>query len=103
MLRYAAFLVIAGISAGPTLAQDIAPVISPRQVAEGLYYRSRMGKQAAPDDAPSRVDATRSSPTPETRALQARACANRSKFRAQYGPDHPKLKRLEALCKASGY
>lgn len=34
---------------------------------------------------------------------QAAACANRARFSRQYGADHPKVRKLHALCARAGY
>lgn len=34
---------------------------------------------------------------------QAAACANRARFSQQYGADHPKVRKLHALCASAGY
>ena len=34
---------------------------------------------------------------------QARACANKSQLRAQYGAGNPKVQRLYSLCRSVGY
>ena len=36
-------------------------------------------------------------------ASQAAACANRARFSRQYGADHPKVRKLHALCARAGY
>lgn len=74
-------------------AQDIAPVISPGQAAEGIYHRSVAQGLAR------RIREGRSGAT----AQQARACASRPALRAKYGADHPKILKLESLCEQAGY
>ena len=96
MLRKAIALTLIFL-AGAAHAQDIAPVISPSQVAEGLYYRSMMEEQA-------RRDAGKAArPAPGTRASQQRACANLPTFRKQHGADHPQVRKLEGLCAQAGF
>lgn len=34
---------------------------------------------------------------------QASACADRPRFRREYGADNPKVRRLESLCARAGY
>lgn len=87
------------------VAQDVAPVITPGQVAEGLYYRSRMEAQAkAMRDRRSGADAraarTRS---PVTRARQQQICASRPMFREQMGATHPQVVKLDGLCAKAGF
>jgi len=89
---------------GAATAQDIAPVISPGQAAEGIYYRSMMEQQAARDRARNGqgsggTTALQAGPT----ATQRQACANRPRYRQQYGADHPKVRQLEALCAKAGF
>lgn len=76
-------------------AQDIAPVISPGQVAEGVYYRSRMAGQAKRSH--DRDTVTR---TPTLR--QRQICASRPRFRAQLGAEDVSVRKLEALCAGVG-
>ncbi|MFT4054652.1 MAG: hypothetical protein QM681_09115 [Novosphingobium sp.] len=95
--------------ATPVMAQDIIPIISPGQAAEGVFNRARMEEQArrqrekgaeqtASSDAPSD-----GRPAPGTPEFQKQACDNRPIYRRQYGEDDPQVQKLEALCKASGY
>lgn len=46
----------------------------------------------------ARANRKRAAPTASQRA----ACAARPRFRAQYGADHPKLLRLNGLCRSAG-
>ncbi len=89
------------LPAGTALAQDIAPVISPGQAAEGIYHRSVAEGQAR------RIREGRSSGAngvrPGGTAQQARACASRPGLRAKYGADHPKILKLDSLCAQAGY
>ncbi|MEE4454484.1 hypothetical protein [Novosphingobium resinovorum] len=97
------------ILAAPAAAQDIVPIISPGQAAEGIFQRSRMeaetrrqhGKEAEPAQVASAAPDTR--PAPGSPEFQKQACDNRPLYRKQYGEDHPQVQKLEALCKASGY
>ncbi|WP_232493581.1 hypothetical protein [Novosphingobium kaempferiae] len=92
--------------ATPAVAQDIIPLISPGQAAEGVFYRSRMDAEArrqrerVADPAPQ---ASEGRPAPGTPEYQKQACENRPIYRRQYGEDHPQVQKLEELCKASGY
>ncbi|MBW6531760.1 hypothetical protein KZ820_13530 [Sphingomonas sp. RRHST34] len=79
-------------------AQDVAPVISPSQAAEGAFHRSRMGAQA---EAMRRRGAR--APRPGSPEFQRKACANRPAFRRRYGADDPRLRQLESLCAGAGY
>ncbi|MGF7155716.1 hypothetical protein GGR40_003505 [Novosphingobium gossypii] len=84
----------------PTAAQDIAPVITPGQTADGIFARSVAEGQA------KRIREKQSgnkAVRPGTREFQRRACANRPIFRRQYGADHPKVQQLERLCTQSGF
>jgi hypothetical protein len=87
-----------GFAASAAAAQDIAPVITPGQAAEGIYHRSMMEAQARRDRA--RQNAAPPRGTPE---FQRQACANRPIYRKQYGADHPQVLKLEALCAKAGY
>lgn len=110
VLRTVAPLAAAAFLAGPVAAQDIVPIISPGQAAEGVFNRARMeeqsrrqrekdtGQATSPSDAPADVR-----PAPGTPEFQKQACDNRPIYRRQYGEDHPQVQKLEALCKASGY
>jgi len=44
-------------------------------------------------------NATGASPTPRKAAI----CAQRPRFAREYGPDHPKLRQLNAMCARDGY
>jgi len=102
MLRTIVFALAIIIPAGSVAAQDISPVISPGQAAEGAYYRSMMEAQAARDrqrNGQARVAAAPANATER----QRQACANRPLFRQQYGANHPKVQQLEALCRQAGY
>ncbi|GLK46069.1 MULTISPECIES: hypothetical protein [Novosphingobium] len=109
VLKTVAPLAAAAFIAVPVAAQDIVPIISPGQAAEGVFNRARMEEQArrqrekdagqeASSDTPSD-----SRPAPGTPEFQKQACDNRPIYRRQYGEDHPQVQKLEALCKASGY
>ncbi|MBU0932736.1 MAG: hypothetical protein KJ585_12155 [Alphaproteobacteria bacterium] len=79
------------------VAQDVAPVITPGQVAEGQYYRSRMGTQAK-----AKSGATRARP-PVTRARQQQICASRPSFREKMGASDPQVLKLDSLCAKAGF
>ncbi|RIA46255.1 hypothetical protein DFR49_0788 [Hephaestia caeni] len=102
MTRILIFALCAAMFALPTTAQDIAPVISPGQAAEGIFYRSRIEAEAkrAAERQASREEA---SPAPGTPAFQRKVCADRPTYRRQHGADHPKVRQLEALCAKAGY
>lgn len=78
-------------------AQDIAPVITPGQVAEGQYYRSRMGTQAK-----AKSGGTRARP-PATRDRQQQICASRPFFREKMGANDPQVMKLDSLCARAGF
>lgn len=78
-------------------AQDIAPAITPGQVAEGQYYRSRMGTQAM-----AKSGATRARP-PASRARQQQICASRPFFREKMGGNDPQVRKLDSLCAKAGF
>lgn len=44
----------------------------------------------------------RSRTAPKPTAGQVSACANRPRFRAQYGAKHPKVVKLDQLCRQAG-
>lgn len=100
MLRTALIALAMIVPTGSAAAQDIAPVISPSQAAEGAFHRSRMGAQAKAmrDRKALRSASSQGSPT----AFQRQACANRPMFREQYGADHPKVQQLNSLCASVG-
>lgn len=82
-------------------AQGVAPVITPGQAAEGIFARSVAEGQAR--KLRERQGGSNAAIRPNSRAFQARACANRPMFRRQYGADHPKVQELERLCTKAGY
>ncbi|WP_311267676.1 hypothetical protein [Sphingobium sp. WCS2017Hpa-17] len=101
-LTMAVCLVLAPAAVG---AQDIAPVISPGQVAEGLYYRSRMEAQAKATrnrQSGAGASATRARP-PLTRDRQQQICASRPFFREKMGADDPQVLKLDSLCTKAGF
>lgn len=101
-LTMAACLLLAPAGAA---AQDIAPVISPGQVAEGLYYRSRMEAQAKamrPRQSGAGASATRAG-SPLTRDRQQQICASRPFFREKMGADDPQVLKLDSLCIKAGF
>lgn len=106
MVRKTVATLALALLAAPVAAQDIIPLISPGQAAEGVFYRSRMEAEArrqrekADDPAPA---ASEGRPAPGTPEYQKQACDNRPIYRRQYGEDHPQVQKLEELCKASGY
>ncbi len=89
------------LSPGSATAQDIAPVISPGQAAEGALHRSRMGAQAkATRQRQARAQAA--SPS-VVRERQRQSCASLPQFRRQYGAQHPKVLKLQELCARHGF
>lgn len=83
------------IPTGAAMAQDMAPVLGPGEMAEGIYARQRMGGYGKqPRSARSATGTT---------ARQRQACANLPNFRQQYGADNPKVQKLTSLCEAAGY
>ncbi len=102
MLRSMLLTLAIALPAGAATAQDIAPVISPGQAAEGIYYRSMMEQQAARDRARNGQHGGGTTALAGPTAAQRQACANRPRYRQQYGADHPKVRQLEALCAKAG-
>jgi hypothetical protein len=102
MFRTVLLALAIALPAGAAMAQDIAPVISPGQAAEGIFHRSVAEGQA------TRIREGRSGSggyavRPGTTPGQAKACASRPNLRARYGADHPKILKLEQLCTQAGY
>ncbi|WP_159983679.1 MULTISPECIES: hypothetical protein [unclassified Novosphingobium] len=89
----------------PLLAQDIAPIISPGQAAEGIFNRSRMEEQARRqrEDRTAEQVAKPAALTPQDIARQKRFCNNRPALRQKYGADDARIQKLDSLCEASGY
>lgn len=89
----------------PAAAQEIVPIISPGQAAEGVFYRSQMAAQARRqrEEGAAASGSNESRPAPGSAELQKQACDNRPLYRRQYGEDHPQVQKLEDLCKAAGY
>ncbi|MEH3106254.1 MAG: hypothetical protein PGN09_02905 [Sphingomonas fennica] len=83
--------ILIALGAAPTRAQDIQPVFDLPTMAQGQVIGATARAQAA-------RDARRRQPTPD----QITACAQRPRFRRQYGPDNPKLRQLEGLCRGVG-
>ena len=81
---------------GVATAQDIAPVISPGQAAEGIFHRSVAEGQAR------RIREGRSSANAAPTAGQRRACASLPRFRAELGANEPRVRKLEGLCAGVG-
>jgi hypothetical protein len=81
---------------GVATAQDIAPVISPGQAAEGIFHRSVAEGQAR------RIREGRSSANAAPTAGQRRACASLPRFRAELGANEPRVRKLEGLCAGAG-
>lgn len=96
----------------PVAAQEIIPIISPGQAAEGIFSRSRSdadarrsrdGDNGQPEGSGAPTTSASAHPEPGTPEFQKRACDNRPIYRRQYGEDDPQVQKLEAMCKASGY
>lgn len=117
MLRTALFALAIAIPATiiplDASAQDIAPVISPGQAAEGIFHRSvaegqarriREGRGSSSSSAPCATClGSRAYPVlPGTTPAQARACYSRPGLRAKGGND-AQLQKLESLCEQAGY
>lgn len=102
MYRTALFVLALAL---PTIAtaQDIAPVISPGQAAEGIFHRSVAEGQARRIREGRSTSSSGHAVRPGTTAQQARACYSRPNLRAKYGADDPKVLKLESLCKQAGY
>ena len=81
---------------GVATAQDIAPVISPGQAAEGIFHRSVAEGQAR------RIREGGSSANAAPTAGQRRACASLPRFRAELGANEPRVRKLEGLCAGAG-
>lgn len=77
-----------------------ADVVRQRTLDDALTTRNRT-RPNAPDGAAAR----RSGETPaiEQTPERARACANRERFAAEHGRNHPQVRRLYALCAQAGY
>jgi hypothetical protein len=86
-------------SPGYASAQDIAPVISPGQAAEGAFHRSRMGAKAVRQ---RQARAQAASPS-VVRERQRQSCASLPRFRRQYGAQHPQVLKLQELCARHGF
>ncbi|KMS55465.1 hypothetical protein V474_16945 [Novosphingobium barchaimii LL02] len=101
--RMMAVLVMTAPTA-PLAAQDIAPIISPGQAAEGIFNRSRMEEQARRQREGKAAQVAR--PAALTRqdiARQKRFCDNRPALREKYGSDDARILKLDSLCAAAGY
>jgi hypothetical protein len=80
-------------AAVPAMAQDLPTDQLERHadtIRQGNLVRQTVGRQAY-----ARLSG-RATPT------QARACANKSQLREQYGADNPKVQRLYNLCRSMG-
>ncbi|MEC3912564.1 hypothetical protein U5A82_19425 [Sphingobium sp. CR2-8] len=102
MYRTALFVLALALPASAT-AQDIAPVISPGQAAEGIFHRSVAEGQARRIREGRSTGSSGYAVRPGTTAQQARACYSRPNLRAKYGADHPKVLKLDSLCEQAGY
>ena len=83
---------------GVATAQDIAPVISPGQAAEGIFHRSVAEGQARRIREGGSNATASAAPT----AGQRRACASLPRFRAELGANEPRVRKLEGLCAGVG-
>jgi hypothetical protein len=81
------------LTASPAAAQDYT--------TWGASHATNVGVTGAAERS-ARSASPRSTPIARSPA-QAQACANRARFRAQYGPDHPKVRTLDTLCARAGY
>jgi len=88
-------------AAAPLAAQDIVPLISPGQAAEGVFQRSKMEAEARRQREAEAAEARDAEA--DIAARQKQACDNRPAYRRQYGADHPKMQKLDAFCKEAGY
>ncbi|MFC0204452.1 hypothetical protein [Novosphingobium soli] len=97
MVRKTTAALVLMLPAVPAPAQDIVPIISPGQAAEGVFHRSR--SEAGGNRARQRP----AKPLAGTLQARKRACDDRADYRRHYGADHPQVLKLEALCREAGY
>jgi len=83
------------ITAPAAFAQDLAPALDPVQLGQGQVLGSAVANHG-------RLAARRSASRRGTPA-QVRACAGKERFRAAYGPDNPKVRKLYGLCGGIGW
>jgi hypothetical protein len=94
-LAGSAFMLVLIGAASSAAAQDYTAWGSSYAANVGVTGAAERSARSAPTRNPPRsISITRS---------QAKACANRSRFRAEYGADHPQVRQLERLCAAAGY
>jgi len=104
MFRRMMALLVMTAPAVPLAAQDIAPIISPGQAAEGIFNRSRMEEQARRQRERQTAQAARpAAMTPQDIARQKRFCDNRPALREKYGADDARMLKLDSLCETAGY
>lgn len=109
MIRKMMTALTLAVPAMPSAAQEIVPIISPGQAAEGLFQRSRMEaearrqREADARDAQATETEGSARPAPGSPEARKQVCDNRPLYRKQYGADHPKIVKLEELCKEAGY
>lgn len=85
-----AIIAIASIATSATWAQDLSPALDPVQLGQGHVMSAAIRAQASRS---VRRGAT---------AQQIASCAQKARFRAEYGADHPKIRRLYSLCRSIG-
>lgn len=104
MFRRMMALLVMTAPAAPLAAQDIAPIISPGQAAEGIFNRSRMEEQARRQRERQTAQAARPAAlTPQDIARQKRFCDNRPALREKYGAADARMLKLDSLCETAGY
>lgn len=84
-----AMMAIASIAATATGAQDLSPALDPVQLGHGQVMSAAIRAQA-------NRHTTRGTPG------QIAACAQKSRFRAEYGADNPKVRKFYRLCRGIG-
>lgn len=95
VLRMMAALAV--LAAPAAAAQDMVPALDPTAIGQGVVA-SNIARQAQG----SRADATaRDAPGSQARARAT--CARQGEFRAKFGADDPRVRRLERLCRQAGY
>ena len=92
MLKVAVLLVVL-VTAPAVHAQDYTGNVNPSAWVGPTVMHGAINAQARRNGARSRSGVT---------AQQASACANKSRFRVEYGADHPKVERLYSLCRGIG-
>lgn len=93
MLRILALSAIVAATAFPVHAQDYTGNVNPSAWAGPTVMHGAINAQARRNGVRSRSGVTQA---------QINGCAQKSRFRAEYGADHPKIKRLYSLCRGLG-